>query len=82
MKFDYYEYTISEHFLPAIINDDYSGFDNDSEEAALIRWLETVPVNGHWDIVEDSDNFNHCQVTDLYSRTVIVRRYFPITEAE
>jgi hypothetical protein len=78
MKFDYYEYTISEHFLPAIINADYSGFDNDSEETALIQWLESVPVKGHWSVVEDSDNFRHCEITDLYSPTVKVRLYFPL----
>jgi hypothetical protein len=75
MKFDHIEYAICDYFLPALINDDYTGFDDDGE-AAIREWLEEVPINGHWDVVENSDNFRHCDITGLYGDTVIVRRYF------
>jgi hypothetical protein len=78
MKFDHIEYALCDYFLPALINDDYSGFD-DYSEAAIREWLESVPADGHWDVVEDSGNFRYCAITELYGDTVIVRRYFPIT---
>lgn len=70
---DCYEYVIGEHFLSALINDDYSGL-SDDDEKALDIWLESLDLpQGHWDIVEDSHNFSGCDITGLGALTQIIR---------
>jgi hypothetical protein len=82
MKFDYYQYEISAHFVSAIINMDYTGL-NDLEEAELDNWLDNLPVkNGHFDIVDyDGETFfSPCEISGLYSECLNLRVYFPLNE--
>ena len=44
MKFEIVKHTISETWLPALINDDWSGL-TDAEETELKEWLGTI--NGY-----------------------------------
>ena len=77
MKLDYFEYTISEHFMPAIINDDFTDLD-DSEAETLNEWLENSDMRaGHWVIEDDSENYCECEVSGLFNRCVVARLYFP-----
>ena len=76
MKFEYYDYTISEHYAPAIINDDYSGLD-DGEHAALTNWLEDNEQRAsHWDIEDENRHFARCEVSGLMSDCLTIRQYF------
>jgi hypothetical protein len=82
MKFDYYTYHISEHLLPALINGDYSGLDElSNDEQYLTHFIDTLPVSGHFDIVEGTENFIRCEVTDLHANCYEVRLYFQPQEA-
>ena len=77
MKFDYYEYKLSEHWLPALINGDYSGLD-DSEENTLDAWLADLPINFPiWETVPDSGHdFRICDISGLFSECCTVKAYF------
>lgn len=76
MKFDYFEYRISVHFIPALINYDATGL-SDDEDAALNEWVESTDRRiQYWDVEDDSENFCKCDVTGLYSQCAIVRGYF------
>lgn len=77
MKFDHYEYIVSEHYLPAIVNDDYSSLD-DGEIEKLVTWLDGVPINGHWDIEDNSEGIRTCEICELLSNCMTIKRYFPI----
>ena len=81
MKFDYIEHTISTHYLSALINDDESGLTDDDVEL-LYQWIKDNPSpSGHfniWDAQAETENFNFCEVCNLYSETCIIRQYFPI----
>jgi len=85
MKFDHIEYTIGEHFLPALINGDYSGLE-DSEIEQFDDFLRGAGADypaassGHWAVEDDGENFTRCEVTNLFSRCAIVRLYFPISQ--
>lgn len=74
---DYFNYTISEHLLSAIINDDYSGLDND-EENELNRFLSTANLykNATWDIPEGEPNFAQCDITGLHANCFNVKLHF------
>lgn len=75
MKFEQFEYVVSEHSIPAIINGDESGL---SEEDCSIldeflddAWIyakEYYPnaTHYHWE-VGDSVGFTRCNITELYS---------------
>lgn len=77
MKFDHYEYTIGAHFLPALINDDYSGL-YDDEQPILDEWLESNSMRGsHWAVEDDSERFATCEISGLSNQCAIVRQYFP-----
>jgi len=77
MKLDYFEYKIGEHFMSAIINDDFTGLD-DSEEETLNEWLENNDMRAsHWAIEDDSENYCECEVSGLVNRCVVARLYFP-----
>ena len=74
---DYYEFNIAEQFLSAIINDDYSGL-NEEEENLLNRFLseENHLENATWEIVEGEPRFIDCDVTGLFSNCHEVRLHF------
>ena len=71
---DHFQFTISQHYLPAIINDDWTGL-SDKEANALSGFLmhasTLIPANAkssHWAVdVEDCTNFARCEVSNLYS---------------
>lgn len=69
MKFKSHPYTVSSHFLSAIVNDDYSGLTNE-ESKQLIKFLSTLPGQGHWSIEETEGYFGNCEVTNLKSNVV------------
>ena len=74
---DYYEFNISEHFLSAIVNDDYSGL-NDVEENLLNRFLsqQNNLDNPSWEIIDGEPHFIDCDVTGLFSNCHEVRLHF------
>ena len=83
MKFDYYQYEISAHFVGAIIYGDYSGL-TDSEAKELDLFMDNLPVdNGHFDIVDyDGEGFfSRCEISGVYSECLNFRLYFPLNEA-
>jgi hypothetical protein len=68
MKFTQYEYTVSSHFLSALINGDVTGL-SDEEECELDEWLESLEHGeGHWSTTEEHDEFGLCEVTGLRSQ--------------
>jgi hypothetical protein len=66
MKDNYLEFNISEHFLCALINDDYSGLDDDDVEA-LKLFLSGLPSGYFAYDGNGSIDFVRCEITDLYS---------------
>jgi hypothetical protein len=78
MKFDHYEYTIGAHFLPALINDDYTLL-TDQDEIDFGAWLNANNMRGsHWTIEDDSERFATCEISGLGNQCAIVRQYFPM----
>lgn len=76
MPNDYYEYSISEHFISAIINDDRTGLDDD-EEQDLNDFLDKLPTSeGIWDIADDESNFTRCDICNMYSECLTVKLWF------
>lgn len=70
-----YTYEISSHYLPAIINGDFSDLDDD--EIALVSDFESFILkehgNGHWSCDSDySDNFAQCDICFKYSNCTLV----------
>jgi hypothetical protein len=86
-RFDSITFTISQHFLPALINGDWTGMD-DEDEALFTSWFQhatadwtdsegTVWTYAHEDVVPDSENeFGPCDATCLYSAVVDVVIFF------
>jgi len=73
---DFYEYTISEHFAPAIINDDYTGLE-DEEHALLDAWLDDNGMRAsHWTVESESSDLARCEITGLLSDCATVRQCF------
>jgi hypothetical protein len=75
---DYYEYTISETFSSALINQDPSGLD-DNEERQLDTFLEsaTQGLIAATFVIEDGEpNFERCDICDLHANCVTLRLYF------
>jgi len=73
---DFYEYTIGEHFAPALINDDYTSL-NDDEHALLDAWLDGNAMRAsHWTTEGESSDFARCEITGLMSDCATVRQYF------
>lgn len=76
MKFDQVEYTIGEHFLSAIINDDYTGL-SDNEERELNEWLEGVNrPEAHWDCDSDTETeLAICEITGYANNCVRITQH-------
>ena len=77
---DYYDFNISGHFLPAIINGDYSGL-NDFEVNLLDDFLNKYSKldNATWDVdsIESQDSrFIDCDITELFSDCYNVKLHF------
>lgn len=74
---DYYEFSIGEHFVSAIINGDYTGLD-DTEEKQLNDFLADY-TDGHWgyeDLIGFSDDCRTCEVCNQYTKTMQLRFHF------
>lgn len=74
---DYYEFSIGEHFVSAIINGDYTGL-NDEEEKQLNDFLADY-TDGHWgheDLIGFSDDYRTCEVCNQYNKTMQLRFHF------
>jgi hypothetical protein len=78
MQFEIHTHTIADHYLPALINGDYTGLD-DGEEAYLLSWLDWACDDwedsdgnrwafAHYGNYEPND-FAECEVTCLQAMT-------------
>jgi hypothetical protein len=84
---DRYEYTIAQHFLPGLINGDYSGFEG-LEEVSLknfmkeeVKKLPENAISHHWAVdVEECTKFAKCEITGLYASVSDVALVFQIPE--
>jgi hypothetical protein len=68
MNFSRHDYTIAEHFLPALINGDCSGLEDDEETALKIFTDNAYNTHGlgFWDTnPSEQPDFMRCEVTDL-----------------
>lgn len=73
---DYCDFNISGHFLPALINDDYSGLD-DNEAKQIDQFVDQWQhLSGTFDVLPTGTDFKVCEVCDLYAETHDVRLYF------
>lgn len=63
------EYTIGSHFLPALINGDITGLDDEDEELLAAFTFEAVGFrDGHWSVPEDAEpEFAMCEITGFMS---------------
>lgn len=80
-QWDYFEYKIAEHYLTAMINDDFSdidyveckqyhAFEQHAHETATAGGF-TV---GHWSPVDDSgEDWGHCDISGLFAMRCTVR---------
>lgn len=81
MHWDYFEYHIGEHFLPALINGDSCGMtDDECAELAEFERASRAAAHaagftvGHWaGMAEDGECFRRCDVSGLYANCVAVR---------
>ncbi len=81
LEWDYFEYHIGGHYLPAMINADYNGMTDD--ECAELAEFERVARGvahaagftvGHWaDMAEEGEDFRRCDVSGLHAQCVAVR---------
>ena len=75
MTFDYFTYTVASHCAPAIINDDWTGLDDD-EVAELEAWMDEVSNKvEYWEVMEDA-GFCTDEVTGLKADCVTIHGYF------
>ena len=74
---DFFEFTISEHLISALINADYSGL-NDEEEKLLNDFMSQYSdyKNATWDVVSENGHFIDCDVTGLFSNCYDVKLHF------
>jgi hypothetical protein len=75
MKFEHYTYHLAGHYLPALINGDYSGL-TDQEEKELTAFIDSLPVTGHFDIISEESYFKRCEICELHANCYEVRLYF------
>lgn len=80
VRFDEYEYLVSNSFLPALINGDSSNL-NDADVKALDAWLARLPAGkGHIAVVEDDAGFGRCAISGLGSDRAKIAWMVPKTE--
>lgn len=77
---DWYEYTIAGHYLPALVNGDDSGLEP-SELEMLQTFIDNLPEQakaGHWayDNEDEGNDFTICDVCGLYAGCYNVRLMF------
>ena len=77
---DWYDYTIAGHYLPALINGDESGLE-ERESRMLQTFIDSLPEQakaGHWsyDNDENGEDLTICDVCGLYAGCYNVRLMF------
>lgn len=76
---DWYEYTIAGHYLPALINGDDSGLE-ERECEILQTFIDNLPEQakaGHWAYNDENrEDFTVCDVCGLYAGCYNVRLMF------
>lgn len=80
-NWDHFEYRVAEHFLPAMINDDFSGMTEYEisdyrkfEKQAFKTAREDGFTVGHWaDVAGSGDDWGLCDVTGLFAMRCTVR---------
>lgn len=77
---DWYDYTIAGHYLPALINGDDSGLE-ERECKMLQTFIDNLPEQakaGHWayDNDDSGEDFTICDVCGLYAGCYNVRLMF------
>jgi len=76
MNISRHDYTISEFFLPALINADYSGLENHEQTALKIFRDNAYSTHGlgFWDTNPDNQpDFTRCEVINLLNDCVNVQ---------
>jgi len=65
-EWDRFEFTILNHFLSALINENISGL-NDEEEKQFSAFESTARQGktGHWVVDTDCENFAKCEICGL-----------------
>jgi len=88
MDIDYHEFTLAAHYLPAIVNNDYSGLD-EADAADLDAFMHDYwkyPENGSFAlsfcIVEDTNRLAVDEVTGLLADCYTCRLYFTNKELD
>lgn len=71
---DITEYRVCQHYLPAIINGDYSGMEEDDIEK-LDKFLEDFDLQeGHFDCDSDEEaSFERCEICKLMGDVITLR---------
>jgi hypothetical protein len=74
---DYYELTLADHYLPALINGDYSGLDDDeaADLDAFMRDYWKLP-DATLDITDKEISFAVDEVSGLHADCYTCRLYF------
>ena len=69
MKFEAYVFNIGDYFLPAIINVDYSGLEEDEADRLddFLSYVKETHGPGHWSCNDEERDFARCDVVGLYS---------------
>jgi hypothetical protein len=77
MTNDFYDFSIAGHFLPALINDDYSGLD-DNEVIQLDQWIDQWQhlQEATFYVLPTGADFKTCDVCNGYGKVYDVRLYF------
>ena len=78
MNFSRHDYTISGHFLSALINGDYSGLEENDEIALKLFTDNAYNTHGlgFWDTnPSEEPDFMRCEVIDLLSNCHTVTYY-------
>lgn len=76
---DYFEFKVASHYLPALVNDDFSGLSDDeaNQVDSFIIWgLKQLPDMTTIVIDEQGEDFCQCEISNLYANCSTVRYYF------
>lgn len=72
-KIKTYEYTIAEHYAPALINGDHTGLEDNESRAVdqFEQWVIKEHGYGHWSYRDNADAyFDRCDVCELMANCV------------
>ena len=77
MTFDQYDYNIADHWLPALVNADFSGLEA-GELEELEAFSKSLPGSGHWDFADDYPDFRIDDVSGLFANCVSAVYLVPV----